>query len=384
MNVIATAVFAAAAWWGLACAFRLGAFVAAVLQPLIQGRRATRPDRPPVSVIIPVRQDEPDADAAFSSAFGQSNLQFEVLVTAAEEISPVLDAARRVAARHPDVPARFLTGNPQFTLNPKVSSLAPAIEAAEHDLLLVKDSNVRLAPGQIDDLIGNLAPGVGLVCAFPIAVEPATFAAEIERVTLNGHSAPLLLAASAVGIGVGFGKVMLFDRRAFRRAGGISVMADTFGDDHALARGLGRIGLRTVFAASTVRQVLGRRRLREVWDRQLRWLVIRRREEPIAFVAEPFLGGLFTAAAGALGAAALGVPAWMVAGGTLAGWVALEGLFALIKGWGWSWRSPFAALCREAMILALWAAGWFARSVTWGGQSHAVNGRPSHGSQGPA
>lgn len=372
MDVVALLGTAMAGWWGLTVVVRIGATCAVFIQPGLRRRAATPAGEPPVSIVIPVKRLEPEIDAAFASVFSQSYPDFEVLITAAEQDSPVIAAARRAASRFPGVPVRFLLGNPRFTLNPKVSNLAPAIATAAHDLVLVKDANIRLADGQLAELVRDLGPQVGMVCAVPIGVDPATFWAEVECAMMNGHAAPLLFGASVLGLDVGFGKVMLFDRRHFVRLEGVAVMAPTFGDDHAFAKALARIGLRTVFSAGVIRQAMGAKAFRDVWDRQLRWMVIRRDEEPAAFFLEPFFSCLFGTLAGAIGASNVGLSGPLVAAATLIGWLASETMIVVAKGWGWSWRFPLAGLCREFLILALWLRAWFARKVHWAGRGFNV------------
>ncbi len=374
MDLVALLGMAMAGWWVVTVAVRIGAICAVFIQPGLRRRAPAPAGEPPVSIVIPVKRLEPKIEAAFASVFSQSYPDFEVLITAAEQESPVIAAARQAAARFPGVSVRFLLGNPRFTLNPKVSNLAPALATASHDLVLVKDANIRLADGQLAELVHDLGPQVGMVCAVPIGVEPATFWAEVECAMMNGHAAPLLFGASVLGLDVGFGKVMLFDRRDFFRVEGVAVMAPTFGDDHAFAKALARIGLRTVFSGGVIRQSMGARTFRDVWDRQLRWMVIRRDEAPLVFLAEPFFGALFSSFAGAFGAASLGLPWLPLTLATLVGWLAGETFVVAVRGWGWSWRVPFAGLCRELLVVALWARAWFARKVQWQWRPFNVGG----------
>lgn len=374
MGVITILGIAATIWWACVLLARAGAVIATFAQPSVRRRAAVRGDRPPVSVVIPVARMEPEVDAAFASVFSQAYPRFEVLITAADEGSPVIDAARDAANRFPDIPTHLLVGNERFTLNPKISNLAPAIAGAAHDLILVKDASVSLLDGQLLELVRNLTPGTGMVCAVPIGVRPESFAADIECAMTNAHAATWLMGASLLNLDVGFGKVMLFDRRDFERVDGIRVMASTFGDDQALAKALARVGLRTVFAGSVVRQVIGRRTLREVWDRQLRWMVIRREEAPLIFVIEPFVSAAFVTLAGALAGPTLGVAGWAIAAATLVSWLASETVVVLARGWGWSWRSPLAAVVRELLIPSLWLRAWSTRRVSWAGERFYVSG----------
>ncbi|HXP06027.1 MAG TPA: glycosyltransferase [Stellaceae bacterium] len=368
MDLASTLPYAAANWWLLSCGARVVAAVATLVQPRLRRWRATREDKPPVSIVIPVRRLEADAEAAFASAFSQDYPLVEVLVSAAEDASPALELAGRIARKFPLVRSRILNGNKQFTTNPKVSNLVPAIEAADHDLILVKDSNVRLQPDQLAEFVRYLTPGIGLVCSVPIGVAPIGFAAKIESAILNGNLAPVMFGFSLFRLNVGFSKVMLFERSNFYRAGGVRAIADTFGDDHALAKALARIGLRTIFVGSVTCQTLGRRSLREVCDRQLRWLMIRRFEAPLAYVVEPLFGSAVATIAGAIGAPLFGLPAWLMAAATLVFWLALQSLVVALNSWGWSWRFPIASLCGEIIMPVLWARSWFLRNARWAGR----------------
>jgi ceramide glucosyltransferase len=359
------AIVSCAAWWLLSLAIRLGSVAAALVQPAVRARAAIRREDPPISALVPVNRLDCGLEAAFVSLFSQSYPRFEVLVSAARESCPALAVARSVAARFPKIRSRFIVGEAHVAVSPKLDNLVIPLAEADHDLVLVKDANVHLAPGQLAAFVQHLGPGVGLVCAVPIATEPATFAAEIECAMINGHAAPLLLAASALGWGFGYGKILLFDRRDFERAGGVAAIAHAIGEDHALSKAMARIGLRTVFAESLVRQTAGPRTFREVWQRQLRWMVVRRCEAPLAFYLEPFFSCLFTASAGAIGASVLGMPWWVPAAVTPAAWFGIEALFLAAKGCGFSWRSPFAAACRELMIPALWVQALATTRVYW-------------------
>ncbi len=370
--VVSLVIALCAAWWLLSLFFHLGSTVAACFQPTVRRKSATKHDQPAVSVIVPVKEMAPELEAAFISIFSQSYPQFEVLISAAEERSPALDLARKVAARFPKLKARFISNDPRVALNPKINNLASPLAAADHDLILIKDSNIQLDPDQLSGFVSYFTKNVGLVVAAPIGVQPETFPAHIECAIMNGYVARFLLAASAIGWGFGIGAIMLFDRRDFNKAGGIAALAETIAEDHALSKALGRIGLKTVIAASIVRQVVGRRKFTDVWARQLRWLVCRRIEEPMAYYAEPFIGAFFTTGAGAIGATFFGLHAWLLAATTILLWVAAEISFIAIKGLGLSWQSPFAIICSELMLPILWLHARISHKISWGGQPREI------------
>lgn len=358
-------------WWLAALAVLFGSAVAACLEPSLKRKNARRGDRPPVSVIVPVRDCSPETAPALTSLFSQSYPAFEVLVSAAGESFSAIAQARSIAALFPDIPSRFIARDPRAAGNPKVNNLALPIAEAKEDLIVVKDSSIRWKPDHLSEMASYFTGDTGLVVSVPLASGPENLPAEIECAAMNGYVARFLLAASAFGLGFGIGASMLFSRRDFEHAGGIAGIANAVGEDHAISKMLNAIGKRTLIAG-TVEQIIGRRRFSEVWQRQLRWAVCRRCEAPAAFHAEIFLNPLIAAFAGAAGAYFAGISAIAAFTATLAAAIATDLFLAYGKGWPLSWRTPFATLCFVLMFPALWLQARFVRRILWGDVSFAL------------
>ncbi len=356
--------YAGAVWWSVAVALFCVTLVCGLAQPWLQRRRATREDRPPVSAIIPIKLLDPGFETAQASMFAQDYPGYEVLIGAAEQASPALDAARKIASARPDMPCRFVVSAGAGAVSPKLNTLAAPLAAARHDFIFTKDSNITLDPDTMAAFMQNFSQGVGLVCAVPVAVRPESFAGRIEAFLINGH-ARLLLTASALGIGFGVGKTMLFRRGDLARAGGVEVLSGTLAEDTALSMELARQGLRTVFSHRTVAQETGARSFADIYERQLRWGVIRRKNERFTFPLEPLASPLPAAIAGALAAPLLAWPAWFGFSLTLFLWFCAETGFALVKGWDVSLWSPLAFSGREVLALMTWLRAFTTHDVVW-------------------
>jgi ceramide glucosyltransferase len=357
--------YAAAVWWSLA-AFVLGATIACGLaQPFVQRRRAARKDQPPVSAIMPVKLLNPGFETAQASLFAQNYPSYEVLISAAEEESPALQAASRIAAAHPGISSRFFRSSGMAAVSPKLNNLAAPLAAARHDLILTKDSNITLDPGGMAAFVQNLTEDVGLVVAVPVAVRAKNLAGEIEACLLNGH-ARLLLSASVVGLGFGVGKAALFRQSDLARGGGFEAISHMLAEDTALSMLLARQGLKTVFSHHTVAQEIGPRSFVEIYGRQLRWSVIRRKNERFTYPLEPLASPLPAALAGALAAPLVSCPASLGFALTLLVWFCAETGFALCKGWEVPARFPLAFLGREILALTSWLHAFATHEVEWG------------------
>lgn len=351
-------------WLVVALAVFLTSCLGALLQPMLQRRRARNADRPPVTAVMPIKLEHSGFEAAQASAYNQDYPDYEVLFSAAEAESPALETAFALKARHPNIPTRILRSQADFAVSPKLNTLDAPISAAACDFILVKDSNIVLDPDTLSAFMQNFAPGVGLVVGVPVAEGAETLAGHIEAGIINTH-ARLLLTASAFGVGFGVGKLMLFRRSDLAEAGGIDAVGYTLAEDTALARGMESIGLRTVFAHRALRQVIGWRTLREVYDRQVRWSVIRHTHEPLTYPLEPFVNPLPAALAAALGASHLGLHGLAAFALTLCGWFLAETCFARLKGWQISAYAPLAFLGREIVNLAAWLRAWTTSDVVW-------------------
>src|SRR6516225_1560810 len=133
-------VLLALAVFGLITSTVFAGMVLAAVPRYLRERRAaenelvSRPGfTPPLTLLKPVHGAEPDLDAHLASFFEQDYPEFEILFCAREPNDAGLDIARRVAARYPDIPARFFsTGEPPY-INAKVASMELMEKSAAYD-----------------------------------------------------------------------------------------------------------------------------------------------------------------------------------------------------------------------------------------------------------
>jgi ceramide glucosyltransferase len=351
-------------WWSVAVTLLCLCLVAGLLQPVVQRRRATRRDQPPVSAILPVKSLDPGFVRAEESIFLQEYPDYEVLFSAAEAASPAIGEARRLVGRYRERASRIVVSGGLGAVSPKLDVLASPLADARHDFILTKDSNISLDFGSLAAMMQSFTCSIGLVVAVPVAVRPASLAGQIEAFLINGH-ARLLLSASTIGLGFGVGKVMLFRRSDLDRIGGIEALRNSLAEDTTLSRELARHGLGTAFAHETVAQEIGLRSFRQIYDRQLRWSVIRRANEKFSFPLEPIASPLPAALAAAFAAPLFDLSAGLAFGGTLLGWFCAETGFAALKGWEVSAFAPVAFLGREILALAAWLRAFTTHEVVW-------------------
>jgi len=364
-SILYSLVVLSAVFWACSALLLLLSVTAALIHPWLVAMRGSSREQPPVSLVLPVKMLDQGFERAQESALAQTYPQLEALASATETESPAIAAMRDIFARHPQIESRILHSTARFAASPKVDNLFAPFNAARNDVIFMKDSNIVLEPDDLSETMRHLKPGVGMVCAIPYAARPENFGALVEAAIMNGPHQRMLFAASALGGGFGVGKIMLFRRSDFLRAGGFAAIAHTVGEDNATAKALGRIKLRTVFSHRLVRQELGERDLRDVYNRQLRWSVVRRDDEILSFLAEPFCQALPAFAAAAIGSPLVGVAPTTALTVTFCLWLSSETLLSFAKGWKVTWAAPAIFLAREALMFAVWLHAWTATKVVW-------------------
>jgi ceramide glucosyltransferase len=332
---------------------------------------------PPVSILKPLKGADPDLERNLESFFRIDYPAYEILFGVDDACDPAAAVAQRVAARHPGMCSQLVVSDRVVGLNPKVNNLANIAVRARHELVLISDSNVVVAPDHLRVMVGELLqPGVGLVTAPIRAVGGEGLGGWLERSQLNtfvigGVAALPLLLGRVCAVG----KAMLLRRRDLERIGGWPELARYLAEDQVCGESIRGLGLRVAVAPRPVDQPLGRLTIRQFASRHLRWARLRRHLAPGGYVGELLTNPLLPAAlllaiapgrlSVALAVATLAVMgAWTVAAERALGLPAARPLLA-----------PFVVGLRALLLAALWPVPFVSSTVSWRGRRLRIGRR---------
>ncbi|WP_245296948.1 MULTISPECIES: glycosyltransferase [Rhodomicrobium] len=307
------------------------------------------------------------------SGFELNPPNYQLIFCCARSDDPVLPVVDRLMRAYPKVRARILIGEETGTANPKLGNLVKGWHAAPDPWIIMADSNVLMPPDYIEQLFDRWRPDTGLVCSPPIGCMPEGFWAQLECALLNGYQARWQYTADSLGLGFAQGKTMLWRRADLEAAGGIRALADEIAEDAAATKLVRRLGLRVRLVGRAFGQPLGRRSLRQVWSRQLRWARLRRATFPACFTLEIFAGSLPPLLAGLYAADALGLAPGALALALCALWFGSEALLTRAAGWHLSAASPLAWALRDLMLPVLWVGAWVGDDFSWRGNDMHLN-----------
>jgi ceramide glucosyltransferase len=253
-------------------------------------RRRTGPT-PPISVLKPVKGAEEGLHENLASLAEQDYPDYEILVAAEDAFDPALEVARRVQAENPEARIRIRAGSRRLGLNPKVNLLATLAFHAQHDHLLISDSNVRVGRRYLRDTAAELAdPQVGLVTNVLVGEGTDRLGGILECLQLNSFVASAAsLARVIAGRACVIGKSMLFRRRDLARLGGFWGVRNVLAEDYVIGRSFERAGYKVALSPHVVTAVNRGWTAERFINRHLRWAQMRRRLSLPAYVGELLL-----------------------------------------------------------------------------------------------
>ena len=324
---------------------------------------------PPVSILKPLCGLDDGLEENLATFAALAWPDFEVLLGVRSPRDAAYPLARAAARRWP---GRFRVvlqrGAPG--LNPKVNQLLTLARAARHDLLVVSDSNVRVGPGYLAEIVALLEDEqVGLV-THPISAEgEARVGSLMDHLHLTGSVTPGIVAAKRLlGRDIVVGKSMALRRRDLSAMGGFEAVQDVLAEDYVMGRMISSVlGKRVAVARTPVRNVSERRSLREFSARYRRWAVIQRHAAGrLPYAGMALLNPVLLATAGAALAPS---PATLAAlGATCGAKIALDASSArLLRPGGFRARQLALVPVKDLVFGTSWAWGLVRRTVAWRG-----------------
>lgn len=244
---------------------------------------------PGITVVKPLKGMDPGLRENLKSFFMLDYPQFELLFCVSDAQEPASLLVKKLQLEFPHVKSRLLVGEVPIGKNPKVNNMVRAFKVAQFDRTVISDSNVRCEPHYLQKMVSYLDADVGMVTSTIRGICPEGFWAQVEGANLNTYLARGMVLASRFGKACVMGKSMLFRRSTLQRFGGLSVLGKYLAEDYMAGQAIQKLGLKVVLASEPVSQILGSYDLDKYWQRHLRWGRIRKMQELLAFLLEPFL-----------------------------------------------------------------------------------------------
>lgn len=366
MTLIAdvTAVLAAA---GLVQA---GAGLVALKRFSRQSRPGTE-QRPPVTILKPLKGEEPLLEAALISFCTQSYPEYQLVFGVQNRADPAIAVVQRLQRLFPERDITLVVDETQHGGNRKIANLINMWPEAKHEVVVLADSDVHVRPQFLERMVAALdQPGVGvattLYAGVPTgqAAASAFGAAQINHFFLGG-----VLLGRLLGRQDCLGAAVALRRSTLMRIGGLPALLPHLADDAMLGRLVRGLGLRVALAPGVVVTTVSEETLGALFHHELRWARTIRALEPFTYATTvlqfPVLWALLTWPASGFRLWPLGLIA-VVWG--LRAWTMRAFAGQLGRGAFSGWLLPV----REIFSLIVLCTSYFGNRVVWRGSSMAA------------
>ncbi|MFM0052808.1 bacteriohopanetetrol glucosamine biosynthesis glycosyltransferase HpnI [Caballeronia grimmiae] len=290
-----------------------------------------------------------------------------------DESDGALSAVDYLRTRFPEKSITVVADGSVNGPNPKIANLINILDRAEHDVLCFADSDVRVGPSFLRDIVGALQqPGVGLVTSAYRGLCAPRFWPRVSSAMTDYHFLPGVVTGLSIGRARPcFGQTIAMTRTTLMRIGGLAQFGHHLAEDYAIGEAVRRSGLSVVIPPFVVHHGCVETTLSQLFAHELRWSRTIRAADPTghlgAILMHPF---------------PLALLAVLISWGNLlaCGLVVLTLIVRAILVWqtdcatgkrcsGFPWLPLW-----DVLQFVIYVASFFSSRVLWRGQRFDVDG----------
>jgi ceramide glucosyltransferase len=364
----------------------MGYFVAALLaaRVFLLKRRTPLPRfAPGVSILKSLKGLDPGMLDAFRSHCRQDYPgPCELLFGVSALDDPAIAAVVELQAEFPDRTIRLIECPLRLGTNGKVSTLLQLLPCAQHDFVLINDSDITVSPRYLERVMALHAPAsasgstrkTGLVTALYRGRAHGTLPSRLEALGIATDFHPSVLLARWIegGLRYGLGSTLCVSREALESIGGLNVLVDHLADDYELGERIFQAGYAVALTTEVVETSVPPYTWQGFFDHQLRWYRTVRDARPWGYAGLVFTCGLGWALLNLVASGLSPLSLWLLALSfflrlSLAMTVGAEvlGDRQVLPG---LWLIPL----RDVVAMGLWVAGFAGNTIVWRGERFAV------------
>ncbi len=323
---------------------------------------------PGVTILKPLHGDEPLLEEALASCCRQDYPEFQIVFGLQSASDPALRVLHRLRQRFPDVQMDVVVDATPHGLNRKIGNLINMLPHARHEVLVIADSDMHVAPDYLQSLVATLQqPGTGLATTLYSGL-PATgtVTSRMGASNINHSFLPGALMARALGRQDCLGATMALTRETLEAAGGLRALSDHLADDAVLGRLVQARGLKVALAATVPATTVPETEMPALFQHELRWARTVKSLAPVGFVLSTIQYPLFWAAL-AVGVSGGSPWAWLL---FVVAWI-VRGVVAIAIDRNLKVASALTIWClplRDLLSMTVILASYRTRRVAWRGQ----------------
>lgn len=321
---------------------------------------------PGISILKPLCGHDEGLEENLLSFFVQEYANYEILFGVHRLDDPAVEVAEKMIQQYSvgPVKARLIVTGESPIPNAKAYSLNRLVREAQHGLLVMCDSDVRVKP----DLLSRLAREfennrVGLITCPYRAVPGESVWSKTEALGMNTELlGGVMVARMLEGMRFALGCTIAVRREVLEAMGGFGYLQEFLAEDFVIGQRTAEMGYEVLFSSAVIQHRIGSQTMLRNFAHRLRWARSTRRSRPAGY-----WGQLFTYP---LPLALLLVAVWPAAWPVLIVTVAVRGAAAvataefvvhdpLLRG-QW-WLLPL----QDVLGFVVWLGGFLGDKIIW-------------------
>ncbi len=332
-----------------------------------------RSNTPPVSNLKPMRGVDPDAYENLASFCRQDYPEYEIVLCVDDDDEVVMPLVERLRRDFPGRTIRVLYGSGRVATNDKVAKLARLVSEAEHEVVVISDSDVRVGPDYLRNVVAPLQnPKIGAVTCFYVPAGAKTFTDVLQEVgMISDFYAGILVAWQLDGVKFALGPTIATTRSRLAGFGGYQKIENRPADDLLVGRLIAEQGYKVELLRYCVSTVPDYRSMSDLLHKRLRWIVVMRHMRPWGH-----LGLLLTQGLPWSIVAIIAHPSAAVVIGYLGVYITLRAAMTWLIGAHGLKQSVWSNLALipvwDGFAFLIWLTSFVRRSVRWRGSDYYI------------
>ncbi|MFE1602491.1 bacteriohopanetetrol glucosamine biosynthesis glycosyltransferase HpnI [Methylobacterium sp. ID0610] len=268
----------------------------ALVAAWLAGRTARRPapalpagaGRPSVTLLKPLCGAEPNLYENLTTFCRQDYAgPIQVIFGVQTVADPAIAVVERLKAAHPALRIDLVVDSRQHGSNRKVSNLINMASLIAHEIVVLADSDMVVAPDYLERLVAELAqPGVaGVTCLYHGVPAYKTVWAQLSTLAIDTQFLPNVLVGTGLRLAEPcFGSTIAFRAEQLAAIGGFERVKDDLADDYALGAALrGSGGGIVAIPNFTIGHTCVDTSLSDLWRHETRWNRTIRNVDPAGY-----------------------------------------------------------------------------------------------------
>jgi ceramide glucosyltransferase len=370
----------------------MGYFLASIVAArfFMHERRVLRPEfSPGVSILKSLKGLDPGMMDAFRSHCRQNFAgEYELLFGAASLDDPAAAAVKELQAEFPTHAIRLIQCPEKLGTNGKVSTLAQLATHAQHDFLLINDSDITVSPRYLERVMCRFAPASQYAAKSPVGLVTALYRGKAHGSASRGGGLPSQLPSQFEALGIatefmpgvllskliegglhyGLGSTLAVRREALEKIGGLLSIVDYLADDYELGARISQAAYRVEVSAEVVETSVPAYSWRGFFDHQLRWLRTVRCSRPRGYAGLIVTHGLAWALVNVLASGLSPLSLWLLGLSFFLRLAQAMTVGAAVLGDHEVLPNLWLLPLRDVIAMALWATGFSGDTVVWRGE----------------